>query len=83
MIVTAAAIGYNRQILEGFVVKHGSIIEGIIDIKNFTNQREKYTIIDVRNKLEIKENKIFADLIEINKSQALKFGIPKDNIDYN
>lgn len=60
MIVTAAAIGYNRQILEGFVVKHGSIIEEIIDIKNFKNKCKKYTIIDFRNKLEIKENKIFA-----------------------
>ena len=42
MIVRAVAIAYNRQILKGFVVKHGSIIEGIIDIKNFTNQPEKY-----------------------------------------
>jgi len=75
MIVRAIAIAYNRQILEGFVVKHGSIIEEIIDIKNFTNQPEKYTINDVRNKSELKENKIFA------KSLSFPMGELRDNID--
>ncbi len=74
MIVRAAAIGYEPQILEGFVVKHGAIIEEIIDIKDFTNQREKYTIIDVRNKTEVKENKIFAN------SLSFPLGELRDNI---
>ena len=57
MIIRVAAISYELQILEGFVVKHGAIIEVLIDIKDFKNQPEKYTIIGIRNKSEINENK--------------------------
>lgn len=35
------------------------------------------------NCFENRNGKLYADLIEINKSQALNFDIPKENIDYN
>ncbi|MBC7474316.1 MAG: peptidoglycan editing factor PgeF [Candidatus Sericytochromatia bacterium] len=58
-----------------------------ISKKNFEigeDAKNKLSLVSFSNDcFEIKENKIFADLIEINKSQALKFGIPEDNIDYN
>lgn len=59
MVERAAAIGYEPQILEGFVIKYGEVKDEIIDVKEFTNNLLNYTIIDVRNMSEVKENKIF------------------------
>ncbi len=75
MLDRAAAIGYEPQILEGFVVKQGAIREEKIDIKEFTGHPEKYTIIDVRNKSEVNENKIFEN------SLSFPLGELRDKID--
>lgn len=59
MIEQAAAIGYESQVLEGFIINHGEIMEDRIDLQAFADHPERYTIIDVRNEPEMEEKKIF------------------------
>lgn len=58
-----------------------------ISVKNFEigeEVRNKLSKVSFNNNcFEYKNNKIYADLIEINKSQALNFDVPEENIDYN
>lgn len=58
-----------------------------ISIKNFEigqEVKDKLSKVSYSNKcFDNRDNKIYADLIEINKSQALNFDIPEENIDYN
>lgn len=59
MIERAGAIGYESQILEGFIVNHVEVREAGIDVQEFANHPERFTIIDVRNEPEVQEDKIF------------------------
>ena len=59
MIARAAAIGYESQILEAFVLNYGEIKEEKIDVNRFRDNQGDYTIIDVRNVSEVEEKKIF------------------------
>ncbi|MFN8577440.1 MAG: peptidoglycan editing factor PgeF [Candidatus Sericytochromatia bacterium] len=58
-----------------------------ISVKNFEIGQEvmdKLSRVSFSDKcFEERNNKIYADLIEINKSQALNFDVPEENIDYN
>lgn len=58
-----------------------------ISKKNFQIGQEAFDLLSKVNysdkSFEFIENKIYADLIEINTSQALNLEIPKENIDYN
>ncbi len=65
MLERAAAIGYESQVAEAFVIESGNIKEEKIDLDNFKNQPGKYTIVDVRNASEVKEGKIFPTSISI------------------
>ncbi len=69
MLERVAVIGYENQVKEGFVIKDGTVKEEIIDVNNFKNHLQEYTIIDVRNTSEVKEGKIFKNSISIPLSE--------------
>lgn len=65
LIERAAAIGYEGQIEAAFVVSYGPEKSEPIDLEEFRKNAEQYTIVDVRNPSEVKENKVFPGAIEI------------------
>ncbi|MDB5205962.1 MAG: sulfurtransferase [Flavisolibacter sp.] len=65
MLERTAAIGYESQVAEGFVIESGSIKEEKLDVGEFKNHQQDYTIIDVRNTSEVKEEKIFQKSISM------------------
>ncbi len=65
LIDRAAAIGYEDQIKEAFVLVFGVEKEPQFDIAKFNEDTDNYTIIDVRNIAEVKQKKIFANSINL------------------
>ncbi len=65
MLQRTAAIGYESRVAEAFVIKSGQVKEARINLDEFKNHTEDYTIIDVRNIAEVKEAKIFKNSIAI------------------
>ena len=65
MLLRTATIGYECQIKSGFVVDDASIKVDKIDVTEFKQQVENYTIVDIRNTSEVKEGKIFESAITI------------------
>jgi hydroxyacylglutathione hydrolase len=65
MIDRAAAIGYESQVEEAFVFQEGNKETEPINLSKFTGNEAAYTIIDVRNASEVKEQKIFDNSINI------------------
>ena len=65
LIEQAAAIGYETQIKEAFVLEYAAQSEMILDINIFKENIENYTIIDVRNDSEVKDGKLFKNSISI------------------
>ncbi len=65
MLERTAAIGYENQVLEGFVIDSGIVKEEKINVDEFKNHQQDYTIVDVRNTSEVKEGKIFQNSISI------------------
>ena len=65
MLIRVAAIGYESQITAAFVIEDASIKVDKIDVTEFRNNLENYTIVDIRNVLEVKEEKIFDNAISI------------------
>lgn len=65
MMVRAAAIGYETSIVEAFVITTGKIQEAEIDLDIFRKHPDAYTIVDVRNALEVKESKRFRGSLSI------------------
>jgi len=65
MLLRIAAIGYESQVQEAFVINDGSLKETKIDVTAFKNHEEDYTIVDVRNVSEVKEGKVFSNSISI------------------
>ena len=65
MLERTAAIGYESQVEMGFVIKSGTIIQEKINVSEFKNHQQDYTIVDVRNYSEVKEGKIFQHSISI------------------
>ncbi len=65
MLERAASIGYESQVAEGFVIEGGNIKEEKINIEEFRKYEQDYTIVDVRNTLEVKAGKIFQNSIAI------------------
>ena len=75
MIARTAAIGYEPQILEAFVLNHNEVNQEKIDVKKFKENQGEYTIIDVRNESEVEEQKIFKN------SLAFPLGELRNNLD--
>lgn len=65
MMVRTAAIGYESLIEKAFIVNEGKITAPKIDVDFFKKHREDFTIVDVRNITEVKEEKIFSNSISI------------------
>jgi hydroxyacylglutathione hydrolase len=60
-----AAIGYEQQVEEAFVVEHAMMKEEKINVQKFEQHEDDYTIIDVRNTSEVRQEKIFPKSISI------------------
>ncbi|WP_179319626.1 MBL fold metallo-hydrolase [Winogradskyella helgolandensis] len=61
-----AKIGYEKQLI-GLMTLGETNFEGVevLNFNDFENHQDKYTIIDVRNKSEVEEGKIFQNAIAI------------------
>jgi hydroxyacylglutathione hydrolase len=64
-IERAAAIGYETAIESAFIINGGPVKEADIDVSKFKNNINAFTIVDVRNRSEVKEGKIFSNGISI------------------
>ena len=60
-----AAIGYEPQLKTAFVLHDAPVKEDILDLEEFREHRDRYTIVDVRNASEVKEGKPFKESIAI------------------
>ena len=60
-----AAIGYEPQIKQAFVLTSGPIKEAKLNVSEFSDNTDAYTIIDVRNDSEVKQGKPFPTSIAI------------------
>ncbi len=65
MLQRTAAIGYESQITSVFVIEDANLKADKIDVTEFKNHLDNYTIIDIRNTSEVKEGKIFDSAITI------------------
>jgi len=65
MMIRVAAIGYETAIAAALLSTGGEIKEAEIDLTIFKNHTDEYTIVDVRNISEVKEEKIFSNSISI------------------
>jgi hydroxyacylglutathione hydrolase len=65
LLERVAAIGYESQVEEAFVVEYGASTTKGLDLDDFKEDTSDYTIIDVRNPSEVVHNRIFADSLEI------------------
>jgi rhodanese-related sulfurtransferase len=65
LIERSAKIGYEKQIALGFVLNYGNEEMKLFDGAELKTNPEAYTIIDIRNHSEVKNNKIFANAIHI------------------
>ncbi len=65
MMERTASIGYESGIAEAFVIEDGDIKEEKINVEEFREHEDDYTIVDVRNTSEVEEGKIFSNSISI------------------
>jgi glyoxylase-like metal-dependent hydrolase (beta-lactamase superfamily II)/rhodanese-related sulfurtransferase len=65
IINRTAAIGYEQQVAEAFILQYNEVTQEPIDVEEFKEHTNDYTIIDVRNKSEVKENYIFKNSLSI------------------
>ena len=65
MIERTAAIGYETNIAEAFVIEYGQETDEKMNLAQFKNHLQNYTIIDVRNVAEVKEHTIFPQSLSI------------------
>ena len=65
LILRCAKIGYEPFIERAFVFQAGSAITDAMDTSTFSANLTEYTIVDIRNKGEVKEHPIFAHAINI------------------
>ena len=65
LIERVAAIGYEGQIKEAFVLEYGNRSQQSLDDAQFKSHLNDYTIVDVRNQTEVNNHKPFAKSISI------------------
>ena len=65
MMERVAAIGYESQVAEAFVIEDGNLQEEKINVDEFKKHEDDYTIVDVRNTSEVKAGKTFKKSIAI------------------
>ncbi|NJW51514.1 MBL fold metallo-hydrolase [Salinimicrobium oceani] len=76
-----AKIGYEAQV-RGIITLSASVMKGSdeLDLENFENKKEDYTIVDIRNDSEVAQGKIFDDALTIplNQLRERSGEIPND-----
>jgi glyoxylase-like metal-dependent hydrolase (beta-lactamase superfamily II)/rhodanese-related sulfurtransferase len=65
LVERAAAIGYEPQIKEAFVLEYAAQSQPVLDVEAFKENPDHYTIVDVRNGSEVKEGKPFKNSLSI------------------
>jgi rhodanese-related sulfurtransferase len=65
LIERAAAIGYESQIKEAFVLAYATESQAEINVAAFKENLDNYTIVDVRNGSEVKEGSPFRNSLSI------------------
>ena len=65
LIFRSSKIGYEKFIKMGFVLKKGPEKSAGFDVEAFRKNPDTFTIVDIRNASEVKENKIFKKSINI------------------
>ncbi|MEJ6980483.1 rhodanese-like domain-containing protein [Pedobacter sp. P351] len=65
MIERTAAIGYEQQIREAFIIDYVQQKNELFNKGEFKAHQNNYTIVDVRNSSEVNEHKIFSSSINI------------------
>jgi hydroxyacylglutathione hydrolase len=65
LIKRTAAIGYESQIEEAFVLQYGTEQAVLLDIDAFKSNPNEYTIVDVRSDSEVKAGKPFPGSLSI------------------
>jgi glyoxylase-like metal-dependent hydrolase (beta-lactamase superfamily II)/rhodanese-related sulfurtransferase len=65
LIERSAKIGYEKQIALAFVLGYGDTEMKIFDSALLKDNQDAYTIVDIRNHSEVKNNKIFTNAIHI------------------
>ncbi|MET0636690.1 MAG: MBL fold metallo-hydrolase [Chitinophagaceae bacterium] len=65
LVARAASIGYEPQIRSALVLEDAPEASPVFDLGLFTNNPGLFTIIDVRNETETRENSIFKGAINI------------------
>jgi len=65
LIERTAAIGYEQQVKEAFVLSNGTVAAPVLNLDTFKKNSSAYTIVDVRNASEVKEGKPFENSISI------------------
>ena len=81
MLSRIAKIGYEKQLIGLMTLGETNFEDsGVLNFKDFESHQDKYTIIDVRNKSEVAEGKIFKDAaaIPLHQLRDAKDRIPTD-----
>ncbi|KAA8484170.1 glyoxylase-like metal-dependent hydrolase (beta-lactamase superfamily II) [Arcticibacter tournemirensis] len=65
MIRRSASIGYESLIKGAFVINEADEQNPVLDLDHFKAHKDDYTIIDVRNRSEVEEKKLFENSISI------------------
>lgn len=65
LIKRVSKIGYEAQIKGAFTGMFCALKDNVLDLDNFTNNQDSYTIIDIRNTSEVKDKQIFKTSINI------------------
>ncbi|MFY9310229.1 MAG: MBL fold metallo-hydrolase [Bacteroidia bacterium] len=65
LVARIAKIGYENQIELAFVLKQGTLESPLFDSELLRSNENAYTIVDVRNELEVKAQKFFSNSIHI------------------
>lgn len=65
LIERTAKIGYEKQVALAFVLDYGNSEMNLFDSDHLKDNEDAFTIIDIRNHSEVKNNKIFANAIHI------------------
>ncbi|ANE49923.1 rhodanese-like domain-containing protein [Flavisolibacter tropicus] len=65
LVDRAAAIGYEGQVKEAFVLENAFETMPALDVDEFKGHTANYTVVDVRNNGEVSQKKIFANSIHI------------------
>jgi rhodanese-related sulfurtransferase len=65
LLKRVASIGYESAVQSGVIVQTGKVKEAKIDVPAFQKHPDDYTIVDVRNATEVKQEKIFPNSLSI------------------